>query len=85
MAPVLSDDVRVGIYVRRFPDDAQDNQLTTYIESQPGWRLVKRFPDDASGASTDRPGLKQAITAAKAGLIDVLLVYPRGSPLAEQA
>lgn len=83
MAPALSDDVRVGIYVRRSTDDehqpysieAQDNRLTAYIESQPGWRLVKRFPDDASGASTDRAGLEQAITAAKAGLIDVLLVY----------
>ncbi|MFL6140389.1 MAG: recombinase family protein [Labedaea sp.] len=79
----LGDDVRVGIYVRRSTDDehqpysieAQDTRLGAYIDSQPGWRLVKRFADDASGASTDRPGLTKAIAAARAGIIDVLLVY----------
>jgi site-specific DNA recombinase len=79
----LGDDVRVGIYVRRSTDDehqpysidAQDTRLGAYIESQPGWRLVKRFSDDASGASADRPGLTKAMAASRAGLIDVLLVY----------
>ncbi len=80
----LGEDVRVGVYVRRSTDDehqpysieAQDTRLAAYIDSQPGWRLVKRFPDDASGASIDkRPGLAKAIAAARAGLIDVLLVY----------
>lgn len=79
----LGDDVRVGIYVRRSTDDehqpysieAQDTRLESYIGSQPGWRLVARFPDDASGATTERPGLHRALTAARAGLIDVLLVY----------
>jgi site-specific DNA recombinase len=83
MTSTLGDDVRVGIYVRRSTDDehqpysieAQDTRLTAYIDSQPGWRLVKRFPDDASGASTDRPGLAKAMAAAHAGIIDVLLVY----------
>ena len=80
---LLGDDVRVGIYVRRSTDDehqpysieAQDTRLEAYIGSQPGWRLVARFPDDASGASTQRPGLAKAMAAARAGLIDVLLVY----------
>jgi site-specific DNA recombinase len=80
---MLGDDVRVGIYVRRSTDDehqpysieAQDVRLGSYIDSQPGWRLVKRFDDDASGASADRPGLVKAMAAARAGLIDVLLVY----------
>ncbi|GAA5115350.1 recombinase family protein [Haloechinothrix salitolerans] len=79
----LGDDVRVGIYVRRSTDDehqpysieAQDTRLDAYIGSQPGWRLVARFPDDASGATTERDGLQRALAAARAGLIDVLLVY----------
>src|SRR5689334_7468529 len=79
----LGDDMRVGIYVRRSTDDehqpysleAQDTRLTAYIDSNPGWRLVARFSDDASGASTNRPGLHRALKAAHAGLIDVLLVY----------
>jgi site-specific DNA recombinase len=79
----LPEDVRVGIYVRRSTDDehqpysieAQDTRLTSYIDSQPGWRLVKRFHDDASGATTSRQGLANAMAAARAGLIDVLLVY----------
>ena len=79
----LGDDVRVGIYVRRSTDDehqpysieAQDTRLDAYIGSQPGWRAVARFPDDASGATTERDGLQRALAAARAGLIDVLLVY----------
>lgn len=80
---ILGDDVRVGIYVRRSTDDehqpysieAQDTRLESYIGSQPGWRLVARFPDDASGATTERDGLQRALAAARAELIDVLLVY----------
>jgi site-specific DNA recombinase len=78
-----SGDVRVGVYVRRSTDEehqpysikAQDTSLTAYIASQPGWRLAQRFADDASGATTNRPGLQRALAAARAGLIDVLLVY----------
>ena len=76
-------DVRVGVYVRRSTDDehqpysieAQDTRLAAYIGSQPGWRQAARFADDASGASTHRPGLQRALAAARAGVIDVLLVY----------
>ncbi len=79
----LGDDVRVGSYVRRSTDDehqpysieAQDTRLAAYIGSQPDWRLVARFPDDASGATTERDGLQRALAVARAGLIDVLLVY----------
>jgi site-specific DNA recombinase len=75
--------VRVGVYVRRSTDDehqpysieAQDTRLAAYIGSQPRWRQAARFADDASGASTHRPGLKRALAAARAGAIDVLLVY----------
>ncbi|WP_264081684.1 recombinase family protein, partial [Gandjariella thermophila] len=45
------------------------------MDSQPGWRIVMRFSDDASGATTDREDLQRALAAARAGLIDVLLVY----------
>jgi site-specific DNA recombinase len=80
---LLAGEVRVGVYVRRSTDDehqpysiqAQDTRLTAYIGSQPGWRQAARFADDASGATTTRPGLQRALAAAQAGLIDVLLVY----------
>ena len=75
---------RIAIYVRRSTDDehqpfsidAQVTALTSYINSQPGWiALTEPFSDDASGATTDRPGLQRALRAAKAGRYDVLLVY----------
>jgi site-specific DNA recombinase len=79
----LDGDVRVGVYVRRSTDDehqpysiqAQDTRLAAYIGSQPGWRQAARFADDASGSTTSRPGLQRALAAARAGMIDVLLVY----------
>ncbi|WP_269454318.1 recombinase family protein [Nocardia farcinica] len=45
------------------------------MTSQPGWRMVRKCSDDASGATTERPGLKKAMAAAENGLFDVLLVY----------
>jgi site-specific DNA recombinase len=79
----LGDDVRVGTYTRRSTDednqpysiDVQNDSLDSYVNSQPGWRIVKKFTDDASGATSDRDGLQKALKAARAGLIDVLLVY----------
>jgi site-specific DNA recombinase len=76
-------DLRIGVYVRRSTDDehqpysieAQDTRLAAYIASQPGWRQAARFADDASGATTHRPGLQRALAAARARVIDVLLVY----------
>jgi DNA invertase Pin-like site-specific DNA recombinase len=75
--------LRVAIYIRRSTDEehqpfsleAQENKLRAYITSQPGWSLVATFPDDASGATLDRPGLQKALAAARAGRFDVLLVY----------
>ncbi len=79
----LTGEVRIGVYVRRSTDDehqpysieAQDTRLAAYISSQPSWRHAARFADDASGATTARPGLQRALAAARAGVIDVLLVY----------
>ena len=74
---------RVAIYLRRSTDDehqpfsisAQDSALGKYVTTQPGWTLVATFTDDASGATTSRPGLQHALRAARAGRFDVLLVY----------
>ena len=75
---------RVALYLRRSTDDehqpfsidAQLAALTSYVDSQPGWILaVEPFTDDASGATTERPGLQRALRAAKAGRYEILLVY----------
>ena len=58
---------RVAIYMRRSTDDehqpfsldAQRAALDKYIGSQPGWTIVAEYEDDASGATTDRPGLRK--------------------------
>lgn len=83
VAAIAEHGVRVAIYVRRSTDEehqpfsieAQDSRLKSYVKSQPGWSLVARFEDDASGAKLDRPGLRKALAAASAGRYDVLLVY----------
>ncbi len=73
---------RAAIYLRRSTDDehqpfsisAQETALASYIASQPGWTQATTYTDDASGATTSRPGLQRALTAARAGRFDVLLV-----------
>ncbi len=75
--------LRVAIYIRRSTDEehqpfsleVQDTRLRAYITSQPGWRLVATFRDDASGATLERPSLTDALAAARAGRFDILLVY----------
>jgi site-specific DNA recombinase len=74
---------RIAIYLRRSTDDehqpfsieAQDTALLSYTASQPGWTLAAKYTDDASGATTSRPGLQQALRDDHAGRYDVLLVY----------
>ena len=73
---------RIAICLRRSTDDehqpfsisAQEAALLNYIGSQAGWTLVAKYSDDASGATTGRPDLQRALTAARAGRFDVLLV-----------
>jgi site-specific DNA recombinase len=73
----------VATYTRRSTDDehqpysidAQTDRLSSYVRSQPGWTIVASFTDDASGATLDRPGLSDALTAAKERRYDLLLVY----------
>ena len=79
----LPETVRVGIYLRRSTDDehqpysieAQEERLCSYVDSQPNWVVALRFADDASGATTQRKDLQRALSAARNGLVDVLLVY----------
>lgn len=74
---------RLAVYLRRSTDDehqpfsitAQQTALTAYVGTQPGWALAATYTDDASGATTRRPGLQQALHAARAGRFGVLLVY----------
>ena len=75
--------MRIATYTRISTDedhqpyslDAQADRLGNYVASQDGWELVRRFTDQASGATTERPGLKRALAEAKAGRFDLLLVY----------
>src|SRR5439155_25662331 len=55
--------------------EAQSERLGAYAESQEGWRIVRRFSDQASGASLERPGLERALKEAEAKRFDLLLVY----------
>ena len=76
--------LRVAIYLRISTDElhqpfsleAQHLKLRNYVTSQDNWELVgKPYIDEKSGATTDRPALKRALAAARAGKFDVLLVY----------
>ncbi|WP_084556738.1 recombinase family protein [Hamadaea tsunoensis] len=75
--------LRVAIYTRRSTDDehqpysieAQTHRLEAYVASQPGWQISASYTDDASGATLDRPGLRDALTAARDRRFDLLLVY----------
>jgi site-specific DNA recombinase len=55
--------------------EAQSKGLESFVDSQPGQSITHRFVDQASGATLERPGLQAALTAARAGEFDVLLVY----------
>jgi len=75
--------VRIATYTRISTDEvnqpyslgAQSEKLAAYVASQEDWELVSTFTDQMSGAKLDRPGLTNALRAAKAGRFDLLLVY----------
>jgi site-specific DNA recombinase len=75
--------VRIATYTRISTDEvnqpyslgAQSERLASYVASQEDWELVGTFTDQMSGAKLERPGLTNALRAAKAGRFDVLLVY----------
>ncbi len=75
--------MRVATYTRISTDEdhqpysleAQAERLGSYVKSQEDWQLTGRFSDQASGATTERPGLQRALTEARAKRFDLLLVY----------
>ena len=81
--------LRCAIYTRKSTDhnldlefnslDAQREACEAYIKSQAheGWRLIPgRYDDGAfSGASLDRPALKQLLADVRAGKINTVVVY----------
>ena len=75
--------MRIATYTRISTDEdrqpfslgAQEERLEAYARSQDSWRIVRRFTDQASGATLDRPGLRQALSEASAGVYELLLVY----------
>ncbi len=75
--------MRMATYTRISTDEdhqpysleAQAERLGNYVASQDGWELVRKFTDQASGATTERPGLQRALSEAKAHRFDMLLVY----------
>ena len=80
---------RCAIYTRKSTEynlelafnslDAQRESCEAYIKSQAheGWRLIPaRYDDGAfSGASLERPALKQLLADVRSGKIDTVLVY----------
>ena len=74
--------MRVATYTRISTDEdhqpysleAQGESLGSYVESQEDWQLTRRFSDQASGATTERPGLQRALTEARAKRFDLPLV-----------
>ena len=75
--------MRIATYTRISTDEdrqpfslgAQAERLEAYARSQDGWRIVRRFTDQASGATLDRPGLRRALSEAAGGVYELLLVY----------
>ncbi len=79
----MSGPLRVATYTRISTDEtnqpyslgAQADRLVAFVSSQPDWRIVARYTDQASGKSLERPALRAARQAATGGAFDLLLVY----------
>jgi site-specific DNA recombinase len=75
--------VRIATYTRISTDEAhqpysleaQAERLSAYTASQEGWQITRRFSDQTSGATLERPGLERALAEAAARRLDLLLVY----------
>jgi site-specific DNA recombinase len=75
--------VRIAIYMRISTDEehqpfslgAQAERLDSYVRSQDGWEVVRRFTDQMSGSTVARPQLQRALAEARLGRFDLLLVY----------
>src|SRR6266511_2844991 len=75
--------MKIATYTRISTDEdrqpfslgAQAERLEAYARSQDGWRIERRFTDQASGATLDRPQLRRALAEAETGVYELLLVY----------
>jgi site-specific DNA recombinase len=80
---VESGPIRVATYTRISTDEehqpfsleAQTERLGSYVRSQDNWQLARRYTDQMSGSTLERPGLQQALADARAKRYDMLLVY----------
>jgi len=89
MKPRKERALRCAIYTRKSSEEgleqdfnslhAQREACEAYIRSQQGegWRLRKTHYDDGglSGATMERPALKQLLADIEEGLVDVVVVY----------
>src|SRR5450631_4353233 len=89
MKPRKEQTLRCAIYTRKSSEEGLDQDFNSlhaqreaceaYIRSQEGegWRLRKTSYDDGglSGATMERPALKQLLADIKEGLVDVVVVY----------
>jgi site-specific DNA recombinase len=89
MKPRKEQTLRCAIYTRKSSEEgleqdfnslhAQREACEAYIRSQQGegWRLRKTLYDDGglSGATMERPALKQLLADIEEGLVDVVVVY----------
>jgi site-specific DNA recombinase len=74
---------RVCLYTRISTDEenqptslhSQRERLEAFCAAQEGWQIVAHEEDRSTGAKLDRPGLTQALELARAGRLDLLLVY----------
>jgi DNA invertase Pin-like site-specific DNA recombinase len=83
---VYGETMRCAIYTRVSTDnqaekeynscEAQEEKIKAYIKSQEGLKLYKVYSDAGfSGASLDRPALKEMLNDIIAGKIDCVLTY----------
>src|ERR671937_2449364 len=74
---------RVCLYTRISTDEenqptslhSQRERLEAFCTAQEGWRIVAHEEDRSTGAKLNRPGLGRTLDLARAGKIDLLLVY----------
>lgn len=79
----MSETVRIATYTRISTDEvtqpyslgAQHDRLDAFVASQPGWQIVARYTDQASGKSLERAALTELRAGAAAGRFELLLVY----------
>ena len=82
--------VRVATYTRISTDEehqpysleAQATRLSAYAESQEEWQIVRRFSDQASGATLERPGARACAQGSDGEAVRSAARLPRRPPLA---